>query len=79
MSLLDDLQAVEHNRIGARCSVGTLLGRMTDEDRAVLLGWLADDSITSVRIATALRKQIAPTMGDSTIQRHRRGACSCHR
>lgn len=77
MSLADDLQAVAPTGPGPLCTVGRLLDGLNDDDRATLLGWLQDRTITSARITLALRARIAPDIGEHTIARHRRKMCRC--
>ena len=77
MSLLDDIEA-ETTGTGPRCTVALLLRGLTDDDRADLETALANPAIPASAIHRALHKR-GHSIGDTTLQRHRRGTCRCPR
>lgn len=70
----------EATRHGPRCTVSLARADLDDEaDRLTLDAWLVDRTITSARIAAALRAFPGVTEAPSrnTIDRHRRQECRC--
>lgn len=60
----------------ARCSVAAILGKLEGQDRDALVVAIGDDRFTGEAIAQALRAEGHQVSGH-TVQRHRRGRCSC--
>ena len=75
MTLLDEMRA-EATLKGPACSVRLLLDGMAPDERADLLSAFADPSILTSVIARVLHKR-GYTIGQETLQRHRRGSCRC--
>lgn len=61
---------------GPACSVATTLEQLNNEDRATLEAVLADKRWRSTDIAAQLEAE-GISVSDSTLSRHRRGACKC--
>lgn len=62
--------------VRARCGVAKVLTHLEGSDLEAVINALADDSFTGESIAEALRDEGFQIMGQ-TVQRHRRGMCSC--
>lgn len=62
-------------RRGPKCGMGTLLDDLDDRDQKALLNVL-DSRWTGEEIAEQLR-EAGYQMKGHTVQRHRRGECSC--
>lgn len=78
MSLAGALQAgPTSTRRGPRCSVDTLLRSLPDEESRALAVMLADDGWLGSNVAKVIRKEVGVSISGTTIQRHRRGDCSC--
>jgi hypothetical protein len=79
VSLSEAAIAVESNKPGPKCGVHVLRANLPADDRKLLDEWLPLDSgKTSTWISEVLvidKHQIS----EFTIQRHRRGKCSCAR
>jgi len=78
MSLTDQLHQARHEQRkgkGPRCAIGKVIAKASDDDRTALQDALnADpDEWPASAIAKALN------VGEHTVRRHRRGACSCGR
>ena len=73
MSLLDEI-AAEVRGPGSRCSVGVLLEE--NPAGAAELQAALDSDYPATAISAALKKR-GHTISDTTISRHRRGACQC--
>lgn len=65
-------------KVGAQCSVTTLLEGLDTDTRAEVEAALDDPTIGHMRIVTAL-KAIGHEIGVSSIGRHRNGQCKCER
>lgn len=76
MGLLDDIKA-EVTRQGPVCSVGILIDDLSPEDSKELQLAFEDRSIPGTAILRALKARGHIKFTDHTIQRHRRGECSC--
>jgi hypothetical protein len=61
---------------GRPCSVGTLLGELSDDDRATLEDWLADTRYSESGIWAELKAE-GHLIGRQSIGRHRREQCRC--
>ena len=61
---------------GPRCTVGAILDKLDDDDRAALTAALDDDEVQGSGLARLLSSRGHKVNGN-TIQRHRRGDCSC--
>ncbi len=75
MSLLDDIKN-NGKRTGGLCSFQALFKELSKADRDDLLTALADMTITSSAISRALVAN-GHNIKRDTVQRHRRGDCSC--
>ena len=71
-SALSDAAAMKPR---TKCSVGALLAELDDIDRKALLNALAS-AMGGEAIAAAVRSEGRQMLG-ATIQRHRKGRCSC--
>lgn len=78
MGLADELGALRPARMGVGCSVGYALAQMDDKERAATLDAFADPRKQGTGIAEVLSNHGYEVNGRS-IQRHRRGECSCPR
>lgn len=78
MSLAGALQAgPTSTRRGPRCSVHTLLRSLPDVESRALATMLDDNGWLGSDIAKVIRSEVGVTISGTTIQRHRRGDCSC--
>ena len=75
MSLLADIRAEQAAQPGPKCSFPTVMASLAPEDAADVLAAI-DEGRKSSAIARALRKR-GVELGEYTIARHRRGACTC--
>ena len=76
MSLAEELAAAKaEHRVGTRCGMGLLIDELGDEG-GELVAALADGSYAGSLIGGVLRNR-GHKIGDSTVQRHRKGKCSC--
>jgi hypothetical protein len=63
---------------GPTCTIGLLLAAMDTDDRTTLASWLDDPrTYPGTWIADQLTDEYGQRVGDSTIQRHRKGRCLC--
>ena len=78
MGSLGDALATEAatRKVATPCTMGLLIDRLDDEDRAELATYLGDPAVTSTAISRALRKS-GHALADCTVRRHRRGECAC--
>lgn len=76
MGLVEDLNAAVGRPKGEKCSVALLLAALPDEEREALLAALANPEKMGSTIGAVLRAH-GHHVQDSTVQRHRRGACQC--
>lgn len=60
---------------GPKCSIGLILSKLDDSDVRVLREALVSE-MRGTQIAAAL-KEVGHPVSSSTVQRHRRGLCSC--
>lgn len=78
MSLAEALQAgPKGSRRGPRCSVNTLLRSLPDVESRALAAMLDDDGWLGSDIAKVIRSEVDVSISGTTVQRHRRGDCSC--
>lgn len=59
------------------CTIGKALEEMTSEERVPFEEALADGSIFGTVISKVLERTRGLKVTGTTVQRHRRGACSC--
>lgn len=78
MSLLDEVRAVPRRYNGSVCGVAQAVAAMSAEDGADLLAVLADPSIHATAIEEVLKRR-GLTVKAYTLNRHRKGGCSCER
>ena len=76
MGLLDEAKQ-ERRRKGPPCTVSALLGRLSADDAAEVVAALADPDVPSAGLWRAMRGRGWDTPTQQTLQRHRRGECSC--
>ena len=77
MSLLDDLTDPSFRiRKGPRCGVELALSEMPKDIAAKLNAAMANPHAPSTKIALA-STELGYRIAADTVQRHRRGACSC--
>lgn len=62
---------------GPSCSVGVLVSRMEDDDKATLAEWFEDSNRFSSDITDALNAEFDVSLSSYTVQRHRRHDCKC--
>jgi hypothetical protein len=74
-SLAEELKAYRPSR--PRCSFGVILEALSDDDRATVVSALGSP-IPGTHIAKVLTSRGHPLKGE-TVQRHRKGDCSCPR
>lgn len=82
MGLLDDIrQEHEARRPNGGCTLGKLLGELSDEDRVDLQEALdlPKDEVSGQAISNVIERRFDRKIGGHTIQRHRRGHCACER
>lgn len=79
MGLSDEAAQVQARRFpGTRCTVLMVLAAMDAADADDLRQALADPTLTSPAIATVLGRR-GHQITQSSVARHRRGDCACHR
>lgn len=80
MSLATALEAEKAAaRKGPPCGMSVLLAKLDKADHATLEAYLADrEGVTTAVIHRALIRE-GHQLGKTTIERHRRGECSCVR
>jgi hypothetical protein len=80
MSLKDSLAAEKAaSRKGPPCSFEGIFARLDKADADALTAYLADrENITTTVILRALQAE-GITVGQNTVQRHRKGICTCGR
>lgn len=79
MSLADAIAADGPRVKGPPCRMGVLLGQdspLSDDVKAELRAVMADHAVEGSRIARALTS-LGATVGEHTVNRHRRGGCQC--
>lgn len=76
MSLRDQIAAETVIKKGPTCSVATLMGELSKDDAEALAEALATQRVPGTAIERALLRE-GHRMPAATIQRHRRGMCSC--
>ena len=64
-------------RKGPRCSIGILMAGMSRDDRAALNSAFDDPEWTSTSIGKMLDEHAGFKCSPHTVQRHRRGECTC--
>lgn len=74
-SLLDEIRSVQEKK-GAECSVKILLDKLPPGDRDAIEEAFRDPAIFGTSIAKVLKGRGFDVAGH-TIQRHRRGGCTC--
>ena len=72
------LEAHPDRRNGSRCTVARILDSLDDDARDIVSDWIADDTLTSARIARALSDE-GYQLSASTMRRHRAEGCTCGR
>lgn len=78
MSLAEALAAgPTATRKGPRCSIGILMAGMSAADRAALNGAFSNAEWTSTAIRNLLEEHAGFKCSPHTVQRHRRGECTC--
>ena len=75
-SLLDEILEEQGNKAASTCTVRSILETMSDTDRADLQAAFSRPLVDGTVIADIL-KQRGYKVSSHTVQRHRRGACSC--
>lgn len=75
-SLIDEIRAAPRPHPGGACGVAKMLGRMDPKLAEELRAALAMPDLTGVAISDALRRR-GYTVSSYTLNRHRRGVCSC--
>jgi hypothetical protein len=73
---LASLDAEVRARRASTCGIAATFAKLEPDDRTILEGWLADDTVEHAKISAALT-QIGFRVAGNTIGRHRRGICSC--
>lgn len=76
MSLADEARALT-SRQGSQCDMGLLLARLPQSDKSEIEEALADDTVEGTALARALKNR-GIDVAAHTVNRHRRGDCSCH-
>ena len=78
MSLRDALLTEKAaSRKGPLCGMAIVYAKLTDDDREALDAFVADrDNVTTAAITRALISE-GHRIGKNTVERHRRGECSC--
>lgn len=59
-----------------QCGVAIVLDKLTDKDRKILLGAMANPDVTHSAIEAVLRSERIE-LSQHTVARHRRGGCNC--
>jgi len=78
MTLADDLAEAVAETVGPKCGVGAVLDALDDDDRQVLVEWLARPKreVPGTKIGKVLRGR-GHKVSDESVARHRRKACHC--
>lgn len=76
MGLAEDLDVFAARRNSARCSIALMLADMPAADRDTVTAAFANVRLTGTGIAEALKANGYPVSA-SSVQRHRRKACTC--
>lgn len=76
MSLAESLSAPKRPAKGPRCTVARIVAKLSGADLEAFTAALANPDYTASGISQALADEDLH-LHESTIQRHRRGACSC--
>lgn len=77
MGLLDAADPPgDRRRPGGKCATGQILRRLDDDDRTLLLEWIADRSFAAKAISVKLA-EVGVQVAHGSIERHRRGDCVC--
>jgi hypothetical protein len=74
-SLFDDIKSAQTTNRSA-CNVALLIKQLPPTDREGLLAALEDPAIYGSTIVKVLKDR-GHRIGDDSVRRHRRGACSC--
>lgn len=78
MSLADRLQSGPPTTMhGLPCSIGVLLDRLDDDERAALDTMMADQSWSAGGIADAVAKEGHGRLSHQMVRKHRRRECRC--
>lgn len=75
-SIYDEILSLETQSQVSSCTVGTILDDVDEETREGLLKALANPGIKGTLITKALEAR-GFRLSSHTLQRHRRGGCSC--
>lgn len=75
----DDAKAQSHAYRKRGCAVGILLSTLEETDALSVTRAINNPNLTSTAIEAALKPRVAPELLTSsyTINRHRKGTCSC--
>lgn len=75
-SLMDEILEVQEAGRATGCTMRGVLEAMEDTDRLALEAALENQAVMGSAIAAVLKRR-GFTMSSHTVNRHRRGACSC--
>ncbi len=80
MGLLEEARAAQQGkrRAGGICGIHKVIEQMDEKDAADLAVAMDDPDIDSATLTTVIKSR-GFYLGLETMQRHRRGACSCER
>lgn len=76
-TLGDDAKSITTSRYALKCRMGELLTVLPTDAKAAIQAVLDDDAISGTAIAKALSRRVANPPKPFTINRHRRGDCTC--
>lgn len=79
MSLLDEFGETPKYRKPSACSVGLFLAGLSEKERALFAGVLADPATWSHAEVSRRLSKLGVPINQVTIGRHRQGACRCDR
>lgn len=75
-SIYDEIQEAQAGSRPSTCTMRAILEQLEDADRESLGKALADPNVKGTVIAKVLKSRGHP-LSSYTVQRHRRGGCSC--
>lgn len=74
------LQLAAQRRAGGVCTIAKVLAAAGPKDRKTIEQWIANDTISAVRIAESIDGKFAGLrVGYYSVNRHRKGGCTCGR